>query len=1176
MNESIEYVIRVVLRARDELSVKLAKIREEIRELSNDADGLDAGLAGVNERITKLNQRSTTLIEKLGRLKKATDDLGGSVRAFNKLEEDLAKAERNSEDATHRQRDAMGRKVVVVQQLGDTTEGLTKTEKDNTQAQKDNSASTDKSTKATERKTAATRAAEKAARSEVDKLFLDAYRKEAEANTKRAQAFKELEQAAKSAKRALRESRDDQGTAQAAIARADDIKNFPPAKRAALERGLELASNNVKLAEEKSEAAIKERNAARRELEQLAQESVARRVREAGGVPAAEDPRVIETAKQLKIARREERKAKKELHEALVKADEVDLETAKPEELGRLKKEQERLERAVRQADTRVTTAFQANKIAQEEANKVQRDALVQHLLAMRASAETVEAEKKETAAIKDTTKAAERKGQVTTVRRAGGLTEQQKIDRRQALAEAQSAREQADSAPRFLAREVGEGTRRFQVYDEQIGQVVKRLGSLTRAEEEAAKANEEARHSADEAIASAQAQVDAIDQVVEAEKKETATVTKKVRARRTDEPAVQMLKTEDVAQFREFERTPERDKEKLDRLREEIEREGIKVPLELRVNKVGKAFFKEGNHRLAIAQELGIQEIPVVVVFRDEAGGRGKGLSIPGELPEGTKELEQIRPVDVGFDPVKAKTAELKKLQAALDEYEQSLQVVEETEKKEGDATEEVARKQRFLAREFGDSKQRFQVYDTEAEKVVKRLGSLARAEEEATKANQQHQELLDQVADSASGQAEKLARFEENERRQAEELGRRAGSQTKVKPKVEVEPEIAVDEKAMEASIDKALSKVQAEAHVDLDDDALLKGIEDEFAHVTEGEVFKVDYHVEPDISGHAAEQGFDDIAAFRKSADDLFDPIDELPTSEDDAQFHRKSRRRRPRRPRERERDLDAFPDEGAAREETLAFSKSFLSPKLIAILDDLPKALQTAARVITDENLSKFEALGVFQPRRGLVSVDSAAQQDDPAGLRSTLTHELFHARTAKALENLPTKELEEFANRVERMSKAVRKHLEPTLEQFGATTSEMGVAFLQQELEPYRRDDPKSRTRRGKADAMAHEGGARLSSLMFEDPRRFEKMVGPEDTAWFEQVALSGRVSGAALKKIGETVATRMDHIEKEIHKRFKKEESILGEIERLVAAREAATYRRRRSATSNVLTRPAV
>ena len=41
--------------------------------------------------------------------------------------------------------------------------------------------------------------------------------------------------------------------------------------------------------------------------------------------------------------------------------------------------------------------------------------------------------------------------------------------------------------------------------------------------------------------------------------------------------------------------------------------------------------------------------------------------------------------------------------------------------------------------------------------------------------------------------------------------------------------------------------------------------------------------------------------------------------------------------------------------------------------------------------------------------------------------------------------------------------------------------------------------------------MAQEGGARLASLMYEDPRRFEQLAGPEDTAWFEQVALSGRV-----------------------------------------------------------------
>ena len=152
MNESVEYVIRVILRARDDLSRKLEQVRKEIQELGTDADNLDNAMAKVNERITSMNQRARATAETLGRLKKATDDLGGSVREFNKLEGELAKVEDLSEKATERQRDAMGRKVVVVKELDGTTKDLTKSEKELTVGERLAAISAEKATKATKRR----------------------------------------------------------------------------------------------------------------------------------------------------------------------------------------------------------------------------------------------------------------------------------------------------------------------------------------------------------------------------------------------------------------------------------------------------------------------------------------------------------------------------------------------------------------------------------------------------------------------------------------------------------------------------------------------------------------------------------------------------------------------------------------------------------------------------------------------------------------------------------------------------------------------------------------------------------------------------------------------------------------------------------------------------------------
>lgn len=482
MNESVEYVIRVVLKARDDLSLTLARIRKEIHDLSTDADVLDNSMSKLNSKITSLNQRAKATAETLGRLKKATDDLGGSVEKFNKLEEGLAKAERTSEDATHRQRDAMGRKVVVVDQLGDSTEGLTKTEKANAIAQQLSRISTEKSTEATKKKTAASIASERAARKEVDKLLIAAYHEEAAANTKRADSLRELEGAAKLAKRELRDLKQLQGIGPR-VTSAQVPEDFDKGMLEALRK-----------AEKKAEDAIQSREQMRQEVQKASQAQVAERVRTAGGVPVAEDKSVRETAKQLGIARRQERQAKRAIAEAQAAASKLDLSTAAPAELASLRTQQEELERSLQAAQIRVSNAFAASKKAQEDATKAQREALVQHVLAMNASDEVVEAEKKETAAVKETTKALTTKSQAAK-KPTPVLKPQAERDAARALREEKAladAAEEAANKQRFIAREVGEGKRRFQVYDTEIDKVVKRLGSMARAEEEAGDANAE------------------------------------------------------------------------------------------------------------------------------------------------------------------------------------------------------------------------------------------------------------------------------------------------------------------------------------------------------------------------------------------------------------------------------------------------------------------------------------------------------------------------------------------------------------------------------------------------------------------------------------------------------------------------------------------------------------
>jgi ParB-like chromosome segregation protein Spo0J len=57
---------------------------------------------------------------------------------------------------------------------------------------------------------------------------------------------------------------------------------------------------------------------------------------------------------------------------------------------------------------------------------------------------------------------------------------------------------------------------------------------------------------------------------------------------------------------------------EKWDNLKKSIEEEGVKETLIFQVGKNGVAKVAEGNHRLAIAKELGIDKVPVKFLFFD------------------------------------------------------------------------------------------------------------------------------------------------------------------------------------------------------------------------------------------------------------------------------------------------------------------------------------------------------------------------------------------------------------------------------------------------------------------------------------------------------------------------------------------------------------------------------
>ena len=85
------------------------------------------------------------------------------------------------------------------------------------------------------------------------------------------------------------------------------------------------------------------------------------------------------------------------------------------------------------------------------------------------------------------------------------------------------------------------------------------------------------------------------------------------------------LYSVEDLLPYREYKWSSEKfrgmydDPRKWDNLVKSIEEEGVKETLIFQVGKNGVGKVAEGNHRLAIAKELGIDKVPVKFLFFDK-----------------------------------------------------------------------------------------------------------------------------------------------------------------------------------------------------------------------------------------------------------------------------------------------------------------------------------------------------------------------------------------------------------------------------------------------------------------------------------------------------------------------------------------------------------------------------
>lgn len=148
---------------------------------------------------------------------------------------------------------------------------------------------------------------------------------------------------------------------------------------------------------------------------------------------------------------------------------------------------------------------------------------------------------------------------------------------------------------------------------------------------------------------------------VYEEEAKRTAGQQDESKYREFGERGAEMMRVEDLVPLREWdrERTPKGD---LDRLERDVRKEGIETPLVLEFDpESGTVLLGEGNNRLAVAQRLGLTEVPVRVVRK---GGRGssprqKGARAPQRVAEPTDEYVpgDLLPSAIGLPSRKLRT---------------------------------------------------------------------------------------------------------------------------------------------------------------------------------------------------------------------------------------------------------------------------------------------------------------------------------------------------------------------------------------------------------------------------------------------------------------------------------------------------------------------------------------
>src|SRR4051812_4633522 len=90
--DDVEYILRIILKARDEMAAVLAKARTQIRAFTKDADNMNASVTNLNQAMKNFDGNMDGITKKLEAWRAVLRDAGDDSKKTGKALDDLGKS----------------------------------------------------------------------------------------------------------------------------------------------------------------------------------------------------------------------------------------------------------------------------------------------------------------------------------------------------------------------------------------------------------------------------------------------------------------------------------------------------------------------------------------------------------------------------------------------------------------------------------------------------------------------------------------------------------------------------------------------------------------------------------------------------------------------------------------------------------------------------------------------------------------------------------------------------------------------------------------------------------------------------------------------------------------------------------------------------------------------------